>query len=274
MAFQRSIFKLFGKLGDKVFYRRKGKYLARGESKKKYKRSEGSKQSSKEFGSASTAGRLLRKGFAKYVKRFADNEFIDRLTSKFIRIVNSGPIALKGSRHVTDGDVALLKGMEMNSYTSLDNLLKFKPKTRIEAPDKIYIELPEFMIQNAFNAPLKGMVVVLEFMCCVFDFPGKWGEKIWLEDIVLPLKDGRCPNATLELPMDGAEGKVLVICMGIYFRDSDNRQILNRKSKAAKLLDAVYLREGKIVQFQYPEPPKVIDEDDEPVKRIPWKFGT
>ncbi|MEP7111213.1 MAG: hypothetical protein ABI760_24670 [Ferruginibacter sp.] len=34
-----------------------------------------------------------------------------------------------------------------------------------------------FMIQDAFNVPPRARVVVLEFMCCVFDFPGKWGEK-------------------------------------------------------------------------------------------------
>lgn len=58
---------------------------------------------------------------------YADNLFDDRLKSQVIQVIQSGPAVLKGRRRFTDGNMALLKGMEFNKHTAVNKLLRIEP---------------------------------------------------------------------------------------------------------------------------------------------------
>ncbi|MEP7111596.1 MAG: hypothetical protein ABI760_26610, partial [Ferruginibacter sp.] len=73
--------------------------------------------------------------------------------------------------------------------------------------------------------------------------------------------------------LDNTEGKVLITCAGIYFRNSFGGMIKNKDYQAGELMDVVLIREGEIVKFQYPEPVKPVVDPDDPLQSISWNFG-
>ncbi|MEP7110319.1 MAG: hypothetical protein ABI760_20155 [Ferruginibacter sp.] len=91
----------------------------------------------------------------------ADNGLVNRLNTKFIEVISTGPAALKGERRVTDGDLDLLRGFGLHRATSLFNLMSFMLKTKIEAPDKINFSITGFEVRHTFKAPESATTFVV-----------------------------------------------------------------------------------------------------------------
>jgi hypothetical protein len=271
MAIQTGLIRLRGKSGNHINFRRNGKYYTKSIAKS-YRLSEGSKKSSIEFADASKVASLINKGFLPLRKKISDGKFIYRLNSRVHKAVKVGPAELKGKRKFTDGDVSLLEQVEFNRHTRLEKLIAGLPSVYIEPTELMTITIPE--TEDLFSAYLPAYVNgIIRMRVCSFDFKKGNGRFLQPDDLVFPLSEKTFPGATLEIPLDAAKNKVLVVGMAICFTFSNGIVAGDRRFYGGKILKAVNIKDGKIVKFVYPE--KVVVENKEKLKenRIMWKLN-
>lgn len=270
MAIQTGLIQLRGKLGNQVNYRRNGKYYSKSTAKD-YRLSEGSRKSSKEFADASKVAALINKGFLPLRKGISDGKFIYRLNSRVHKAVKVGSQHLQGKRKFIDGDVALLEEVQFNSHTRLEDLITDLPSVHIEPTELMTITIPE--TRDLFSNYLSNYVNgVIRIRICSFAFNKSNGRFLQPDDLVFPLSEKTFPGATLEIPLDAIENKVLMVGMAICFTFGNGMISGNREYYGGKILKAVNIKEGKIVQFVYPE--KITARNEEEIKErgIAWKL--
>jgi hypothetical protein len=125
MAVQMGIIPLQGTIGNINFYKRGGKYFARGKVgvdanriaiDPKFQRS---RENAAEFGAAFKATKLLRTAFQSLVHATHDKRMMLRLTSKMISVLRADTKSPRGMRKVIEGNVELLEGFEFNEPGNL-----------------------------------------------------------------------------------------------------------------------------------------------------------
>lgn len=273
MATDHGLHVLRGKLGNQVFAIRNGKRIVRSAPSQPAAQTEATRKSARDFGTANSAAALIRTGFKPLIQEYADSQFDDRLKSCVIKIVQTGPQHLKGNRKFTDGDIALLKGMELNQHTAVGNLLRGKPAITVVPGEAITIALPRQPLAEMVVAPPKAAAVIVQFRCCLLYLEEKKGLYVTPEDLVIPLAKTNFPGGSFGLPLEGADNCVIMLAWGVHFTSKDDGRIIkNRKHYAGSLLEVVHLENGMIKVFE-PEVPvvtavPVVDT----TARVRWKL--
>ncbi|WP_290792790.1 hypothetical protein [Flavihumibacter sp. UBA7668] len=273
MARQTGIFNISGKIGDQVFYYKNGKKLVRkAVNKETYTLSEGSRKTNKEFASAHGVSNLFKKAVESFLKQYADKQFINRLRGKLIEIINTGPQEKKGERSIVDGNLLMLKELEFNCHTSLDKLVKFSPVITIDPFKSIELEIPAIQLAEAFSAPDNATHVVLSIQCCSFDLAEKNGRKSIAEELIIPLQTPTFSGGQLSITLEYIEERLVVLIKGVGFLSNKKDRIFNRRYYAGKILEAFYVRDGQILQYNAPPPPPAPLPAQDVSKIVKWKL--
>ena len=120
MATQTGLVKIEGTLGNLIYYKTGKNYLIRRKNnlrKKQLKKDpafQKSRESTSEFGRASTAGHLLRTALLPLLQMTTDNPVSSRLTRQMLKIIQSDTHNKHGHRNITNGDPRLLLGFNFN----------------------------------------------------------------------------------------------------------------------------------------------------------------
>lgn len=272
MAKQRSTITLSGKLGDKVYYQRNGKNLVRSAAAFHHL-SANSEKSGTEFGRASKAAALVKQGFHDMINIIGDNRFTLRLTTRFIKVIGTGYSKPKGEREVTDGDIALLKGFELNRFTASNRICAIEPVIDINPSADITVTIPRFNLEHTVIEVPRAETLVIQSCCYAFDF--KNGKK-WLaplSDLEISLHKTWFPGCSLQFPAGSLHNKVLVFAMGFYFLSTDHFPIANRNYLGGRIIESVLIRNRRIIRFVYPE--KNVQPVTKKIQKtgIAWRFS-
>jgi hypothetical protein len=252
MAIEKGIISLSGKLDNQVHYRRNGKNFVRS-NPGHYTLSENSQKSGTEFGRAGSAASLVRKALGFMADRIADNGFYNRLSAHFYQVIKSCNTKQPGERQVVDGDLALLKKVELNRYTHSQKIFPAEPVVIIHPEADIFISLPRLGLAGIARALPQAGTLVVQLCCCACDFAAKKGVVAKVDDLPISLQQSFFPGCKLKLPAGALDDKVLLITIGFYCLDKNAQLIGNRKYMAGRMIEAVLIREGRIVPFVYPE---------------------
>lgn len=250
MAIEKGVFTLSGKLDNQVHYRRNGKNFVRS-NPGHYTLSENSQKSGIEFGRAGSAASLVRKALGFMADRIADNGFYNRLSAHFYQVIKSCNTKQPGEREVADGDLALLKKVELNRYTNSQKIFFAEPVVIIHPGADISISLPRFRLEGIAKALPRAGTLVVQLCCCACDFAGKKGFVAKADDLPIGLHQSFFSGGKLRLPAGALDDKVLLITIGFYCLDKDALPIGDRNYMAGKIIEAVLVREGRIVPFAY-----------------------
>lgn len=273
MATDHGLHVLRGKLGNQVFTIRNGKRIVRSAPTQPTAQTEATRKSARDFGTANSAAALIRTGFKPLIQTYADGQFDDRLKSRVIQIVQTGPQALKGHRRFADGNMALLKGLELNQYTAVGNLLRCVPAVSVVPGGDITITLPRQKLAEMLAPPPKAAAAVIQFRCCLLYFEEKKGLYVTPDDLVLPVEKTVFPGGSFSLPLEGADNCVIIPAWGVYFTAKDGgHMIQNRKYYAGNLLEVVHLEDGAVKVFT-PEAPVAAEVPaGNTTPRVQWKM--
>jgi hypothetical protein len=252
MATHKSIITLSGKLDNQVYYTRNGKKLVR-KAPEKPQLSENSKKSAAEFGRAGAAASLVKPRLSFVTTPIADNGLYNRLSACFLKVIHSCYTKQHGEREVADGDLALLKGFQLNRHTNSQKVCAAEPVVNINPGTGISFSIPGFRLQDMVTAPPNADTLVIQLCCCACDFSGKTGLVAKTNDLHISLHKPFFPGAILSLPDGATNGKVLLVAINFYFLNRDGLPINDRNHKAGKIIEAVLIREGRIVPFQHLE---------------------
>lgn len=135
MARLESLIKLNGTIGDLSFYKSKSVgYQARmktGVSGDRIMNDPAfarTRENGSEFGRSQQEGKKLRDLLRDVLFQNADNKFSSRLASRLLKVIQMDAVSVRGERVLVPENMVLLKGLECNERSSLNNIT-LKPMT-------------------------------------------------------------------------------------------------------------------------------------------------
>ena len=153
---QKSFINLFnGSMGETTFVRRNGKFTVR----EKRVPSPGERkpmnlENESEFGTASSAGKLLRLAVINF-KLPKSSERINRIQKLMRKITKLDTVSIRGERNITLGDRSLLLGFDFNIKSGLRSAFKVRFTTSINRETgELIITIPSFIPRSAIKVPL------------------------------------------------------------------------------------------------------------------------
>lgn len=214
-------------------------------------------KSSAEFGYASRLASALKNALAPLVFNQYTNVLHKRLQGRITKAIGRGPEAMKGRRTLAEGDVSMLKGLELNAYTKLSALTYSLPiKVLVLAEeDALRIEL-QAMGPSHFRWPDRAQEAYLNVRCHVVDIQGPVVGDYVLEPRVITKRSTGSQPQRARVETCDLENRIVVVAVGVsFFRtDSEGYDGLishNRKYYAAQIIEAAYVKNGKVVVFEH-----------------------
>ena len=160
MATQKGIIKLEGAIGDISFYKRDGKYLARGKGGvdgdriKNDPAFERTRENGSEFGRAGKAGKLLRNALRGVILNSKDSRMSSRLTKELLKAIQADAENVRGERTLDGGDVTLILGFEFNNNAKLGNTVFMPYATEVDrAAGTLKVTIPAFVPIDTVGYP-------------------------------------------------------------------------------------------------------------------------
>ncbi|MRG44196.1 hypothetical protein GFS24_03675 [Chitinophaga sp. SYP-B3965] len=167
MASQDGILIVTGSIDDYVGYKRKGKPCLRRKAKS-VRRSEATKLSAIDFGTASKAGKLIRRGVKQALDIRTDDQLTNRLNKTLLQALYASSDKL-GTRTFKREEMAALTGFQFNKTTDLGRLLNFRPKVVQDGKGNLRIALPALTAKdirharNTTHIEIKAIAVGVNF---------------------------------------------------------------------------------------------------------------
>jgi|GEM_PF-1472733 len=232
-----------------------------------YNLSDASRKTSAEFGYASHVSAIIFKAIKTILRGSSGKIIYNKLCSVAVDIINTAPTALKGKRKLYDGNVALLKGFQLNPARRLDGLLNFVPGIEVVPKKEAIIRIPNVTDRN-FNPPKRADSIALKFFGFIIDIENNlagWQQET--ADLLIEVKTNtlskRLPPVELSgkkkirLDLQGADNCLLLISMSAsyYIFNPGGESFLsgNKQHFAAEIVEAVYIKDGELQVFNIPE---------------------
>lgn len=217
-----------------------------------YRLSEASRKAATEFGIANRASALLRNALSPLIFPNASRTLHRRLSGRLSEVIRSCGSS-SGERSIAEGNLSLLADFQLNCYTrfttvapKLNLSIGFDPKGRINI--RIYPVDP----QGLRSAPNSNLAIIRIIEVAV-DFSLGSFEVMEANDLVLDLDGPAFRGGTVLLPFRDTENKVLIAAAAVFFANRSGQSHsfpADRKYTVGKIVDAVYIRNGKIVKYE------------------------
>lgn len=235
-------------------------------------------KSSAEFGYASRLASVLKNAMTPLVFGQYRNALHKRLQACITTAIARGPEAKKGNRTMADGDVSILRGLELNPYTRFSTLTYslFVRVAILPKANTLRIELPAIG-SDRFRWPDRAREAYLNIRCVVVDVRGGIAESYALEPLAFKKASADNLPRQATIQANDLEDRMVLAAIGVsFFRtDSEDQDGLishNRKYYAARLVEAAYIKDGKMLVFieenKKPDPPTQSSASD--VSTIKW----
>ncbi|GEM_PF-1355901 len=251
------------------------------EKPSKYKLSADSLKSSAEFGYASRLASVLKNAVAPLVFGQYGNALHKQLQARITTAIARGPERKKGNRTMADGEVSILNGLELNPYTRFSTLthLLFVKATILPKTNTLRIELPAIR-SDRFRWPDRAGEAYLNVRCVVVDVHRGIAENYVLEPLAFKKVSADKPPRQATVQATDLEDRMVLVAVGVsFFRtDSDGQDGLisrNRKYYAARLVEAAYVKDGKVAVFteENKKPGPITPSSTSDVSTIKWDDG-
>lgn len=243
MASQDGILTVRGTIGKVTGVRRKGKLFFRMKAEK-VNRSEATKLSAIDFGTASAAAKLIRYGVKQMLNIRTDDTLINRLNKEVLKVLYAGSQE-RGNRSLKREKLAALTGFQFNEKTNIGQLLPFSFKVKQDGKGHLRIALPALTAKdirhakNTTHIEIKAIAVGVNFNereyseavsdKVMYDFREPAVEK----ELVLPFKAGE-------------EETIVVLQISAYSEWQGKLYRLdNKKYFAADIIDVIPSLEAK-----------------------------
>lgn len=229
MAQQAGYMPVKGTLGNLTFFQSKDGYGVRQRGSLDANRIandpafQRTRENGAEFGRAGKAGKVLRIAFRSLIQNVADGRMISRLTKEMMRVIKADVTNPRGSRNVTDGEAAFLKGFDFNANSQLGTTLFAQFTSSINRlTGELSVNIPSFLPINVVTAPQGATHYKIVSAGAEIDFEAG----TYVVDIKtvgeLPWDANATAVMNLVNTLPAGSTKVLVLVLGIEFSQEVN----------------------------------------------------
>ena len=236
MGKQTSIVRYTGKVGNTVGYYHKGKLCIRS-LPEHVNISEATKRSATDFGTASSAGKLVREALKPELSIRHDSDLANRLNSSLLKVLYAGD-QQKGARRIQRKTLDMLAGFKLNNNTDLGKLLPFQPQV-VQDRNSLRIAIPAIAAgsilhaKNTTHIEIKAIAAGLNFNDG--DHQQAVSDKVTI-DLRMPAE-----ATELILPFKAGDAETFVVLQVKAFREENGTLYAsgNRKYFAADIIDII-----------------------------------
>ncbi len=234
MAIQAAAY-LKGKMGNIVFYKRSGTYIARS-IPDHVKQSPATRQRSINFGIASSAGKTLRQLLAASIANPKDK----KMQSRF-----SGAIALwLGISNVADmqpsDSIPFVKNFSFNNDATIGE--RFKVPITITQPDAnmLRIHIPAFIPALSIAAPAHTSSVEFNITVASCLLKDATAQGSVTEKLIIPYSDELYNEQTLFFPVNTGPGSIVITAGLMHFKLNNGQTDQRPSFIPSSVMDARY----------------------------------
>ncbi|MRG44389.1 hypothetical protein GFS24_04650 [Chitinophaga sp. SYP-B3965] len=237
MGFQEGVIKVNGSIGDEVGYRVDGKLRIRKKAKN-VKRSEATKRAAIDFGTASAAGKIIRRGVKQGLDIRTDNKLTNRLNVRTKQVLYAGSNE-PGERTFKREAIAGLTGFQFNSHTDLGRLLNFRPKVKQDGKGNLRIALPALTASDILHAKNTTHIQIKAIAVGVNFTDGEYQDAV-SDKVLIDLRKPAVANELI-LPFTAGDDETIVVLQVTAFREYAGQLCAsgNRKYFAADIIDVI-----------------------------------
>ena len=227
-----------GRIGNIIHYKMDGKLVTRS-APRKYKQTKATKAKSREFGMASTIGRIIRENLQSVIFRTDDRKMQTRLVGeiyKWLQVARQQTASV-----VTQPDFLSFKFSTGNPALSARWFVALKVSKLAEG--QIQIAIPSFVPKSGFRGPKKASSVVCRIASVVIDVEKKIDIGTAKNEIsyTLDQKKVEAQKIIQELPMPAGSLLITALCLEFCTSIGDNRIPTNDKLyKPSQIIYAVH----------------------------------
>lgn len=182
---------LRGRIGDLVNRKVGNKNVVQTKASGKIRQTEWTQAAAADFGTASKAGALIRRAFARTHLKMHDGNMHNRLVKTIQRVLRANGTFDAGSLQIKNGNIKRLIDFQFNEHCHLYDYVYLDLQVSYEEAGIIHVHLPAFSKQNNLFRPKWCSDIVLRFEAVGFKYASKYAESISIEEIKLSLYDGK-----------------------------------------------------------------------------------
>jgi hypothetical protein len=165
MGIQKGILPFTGQLGDRVGYRRNGKYFLRRKALE-VRQTAATKLAARDFGTASKGGAQLRHALHTELHRQYDIDVITRLNKTLTGIIRNDQYRAAGERRLQVSNMQSLCGFRFNDIGCHQNLLSCTPDITEDVQGKVQLSVSDFRThapKGVTHVSIRAIIVSANF---------------------------------------------------------------------------------------------------------------
>lgn len=189
-----------------------------------------------EFGGASKAGKLIGSALAPLRSISWDPDWRNRLTSLLCKIIETDEVNPKGQRTITEGNTALLQGLELGVASLAGSVFKVHWRTRCDrSSGTAAVDLPYFFPNRALQKTKFATHFRLYSAVAELNFETEFSLVDIKESGLLPISKGMVEPLSLETRFTPNSTNVLLQLLGVALFQFVNGKYysLNERSQNA-----------------------------------------
>lgn len=229
MAKQSGVVTMRGSIGNLTFYKTQDGYFAKEKGSvdrariKNDPAFQASRDSSAEFGRASSAASVLRRAFGPLLQQTADNRVISRLTKQIIAVIRADLVNRRGERDLSGGDLNLLRGFDFNVGASLAAILQAPYRAEVDRESgKAVVSLPAFVPGLDVLAPAGATHLKFVSSAAAVNFMDKSYETVVSESELIAMGSEREKGIELTAVLPAGSVLPLFLAFGVGFYQQVN----------------------------------------------------
>ena len=164
---------LRGRIGNLVNRKVGTKNVLQTKPMDKIRQTQWTEAAAHDFGTASTAGALIRKAFNYVHRGVHDGQMHNRLVKRMQRVLRGNGKWYKGIMSVRDGNIKRLVDFQFNEKCHIYDYVYMDPQVSIDDLGDTHIHLPTFEAKRNLYFPKRCSHVVLKLDVIGFNFPRK-----------------------------------------------------------------------------------------------------
>lgn len=237
MAIQGGLIKVTGTLNDGVGYRVDGKFRMRKKARK-VKRSQATKLSANDFGTASKAGKLIRRGVKQALDIRTDNKLTNRMNKALLPLLYASSDE-HGKRSFDPRKLSRLEGFQFNQQTGIGQLLPFNIKVKQDGSKCLRITLPALTARD-FKSNSKTTHIEVKAIAVNVNFNEDYYSEAVSDKVLYDFKQP-AEIKELILPFEAGKDETIVVLQITAYSEMYGRsyQSGNKKFCAADIIDVI-----------------------------------
>ena len=186
------------------------------------RQTEATRESSAEFGLASTAGKMLRYAFEDLYGYEYDGRMMNRMVRTLTEVIRNDHERPRGQREIAGGDISRLQGFEFNAATPLRNQWKLKPEVWMDEKGTVRISFPSFDNIKDLRPYSSCSYCIIKAEVIAFDFKNGRYKSLGDKELRVTMKTGRQEATEWEFESDVPEGCLLLAGFSLkYYRNNN-----------------------------------------------------